>query len=311
MTSIMHVALLLSCWCAAVLGLETAHFGPLQVPAALSSRLGASGFAMPMPVQRQAMPLIAEGENVVLHSATGSGKTLAFLVPLIASLNAEDGLRTVIAAPSQELAVQIAAEAERLLRPEEEDDDEGDDVASSSRVLLAISSSPDTESRRVTLRHFVPMLLVALVAQITLAIYLLEGAGYFAMPVHAAIERIHRIAQVFGLVVGAVYIALAIAGDALDVAPTSFTWAGVLPMGLGVPRFEELPRGKQRGEEEVLEHFQSRRADGKHDGLELRALVPGACAALLARERAHAREHRCDGQSFARRSAARLEELSV
>ena len=36
-----------------------------------------------MPVQAEAIPLIENGENVVIHSATGSGKTLAFLVPLL------------------------------------------------------------------------------------------------------------------------------------------------------------------------------------------------------------------------------------
>ena len=92
-----------------------------------------------MPIQSAAMPRIAAGENIVLHSATGSGKTLAFLVPLLASIKPEDGLRVVVAAPSQELAVQIATEAERLLSAEE------DAPSPHSRVLLAISSSRETE----------------------------------------------------------------------------------------------------------------------------------------------------------------------
>ena len=55
-------------------------------------------------------------------------------MPLLASIEAENGLRVVIVAPSQELAVQIAAEAERL-------------HASSARgsVLLAISATRETE----------------------------------------------------------------------------------------------------------------------------------------------------------------------
>jgi hypothetical protein len=115
-------------------------FGPLAVPPVLASRLSACGFVRPMPIQERAMPLIAEGQNIVLHSATGSGKTLAFLVPLLSAIEPEDGVRVIIAAPSQELAVQIAAEAERLLRAGGEED-----VARRSRVLLAISSSRESE----------------------------------------------------------------------------------------------------------------------------------------------------------------------
>ena len=65
---------------------DVAGFGPLQCGPALAERLAAQGFTEPMPIQRAAMPLIAAGENVVLHAATGSGKTLAFLVPLIDAL---------------------------------------------------------------------------------------------------------------------------------------------------------------------------------------------------------------------------------
>ena len=114
-------------------------FGDVEVPAELSSRLLKCGFHKPMPIQSAAMPRIAAGENIVLHSATGSGKTLAFLVPLLASIKPEDGLRVVVAAPSQELAVQIATEAERLLSAED------DAPSPHSRVLLAISSSRETE----------------------------------------------------------------------------------------------------------------------------------------------------------------------
>jgi ATP-dependent helicase YprA (DUF1998 family) len=120
---------------------SSSTFGPLDVPVHLSHRLKACGFHEPMPIQQQALPLIAEGENVVIHSATGSGKTLAFLVPLIARLNPEGGLQFVIVAPSQELAVQLATEAAQLLR---DDGHEGGREQLSS-VILAISSSRELE----------------------------------------------------------------------------------------------------------------------------------------------------------------------
>ena len=67
-------------------------------------------------------------------------------------------------------------------------------------------------------------------------IYLLEGAGYYAMPVHAAIERFHRVTQATTLLVGGKLVALGIALAALDPAPApwNFTWGGVFPLGLAV-----------------------------------------------------------------------------
>jgi Lhr-like helicase len=119
-------------------------FGPLALPPALARNLKAAGFVHPMPVQAEAIPLIEKGENVVIHSATGSGKTLAFLVPLLARAfdsPAEVGggghLGAVVVAPSQELAVQIAAEAARLL--------DGPEAVGRSSVLLAISTSREAE----------------------------------------------------------------------------------------------------------------------------------------------------------------------
>ena len=102
-------------------------WGPLAVPGPLHERLAGAGYHKPMPIQCEAMPLIAQGENVILHAATGSGKTVAFLAPLLANLDHSQGLQAIIVSPSQELAVQIASEA-RLLHDE-------------NAVLLALSAA--------------------------------------------------------------------------------------------------------------------------------------------------------------------------
>ena len=75
-------------------------------------------------IQNRAMPLIADGENVVLHSATGSGKTLAFLLPTMQQLRQQEAMqpilrqmsptkdspcrpRALVLAPTRDLATQI------------------------------------------------------------------------------------------------------------------------------------------------------------------------------------------------------------
>ncbi|KAL1519299.1 hypothetical protein AB1Y20_022826 [Prymnesium parvum] len=103
-------------------------FGPLAISEAMQARLHAAGYTHPMEIQREAMPLIAEGRNVVLHAATGSGKTLAFLAPLLAQPFEGRGVRVLIVSPSQELAIQLAADAQPLL-------------AEDAQLLLAISTN--------------------------------------------------------------------------------------------------------------------------------------------------------------------------
>ena len=92
---------------------SSSSFGSLHVPEALAHRLCETGFSAPMPIQSDSMQRIADGENVVIHSATGSGKTLAFLVPILAKAKRGE-MSAMIAVPSQELAVQCAEIATSL-----------------------------------------------------------------------------------------------------------------------------------------------------------------------------------------------------
>lgn len=82
------------------------------------------GFRFPTPIQRQAIPVMLEGRDVVAMARTGSGKTAAFAIPLLHFLQSHDygtqghGLlggprtsgaswaRAVVLSPTGELAVQ-------------------------------------------------------------------------------------------------------------------------------------------------------------------------------------------------------------
>ena len=77
------------------------------------------GFSAPTPCQAAVLPLATHrGKDVVCAAETGSGKTLAFALPLLhdALAHAEAGaVRSVVLAPTRELAAQIAAHALALL----------------------------------------------------------------------------------------------------------------------------------------------------------------------------------------------------
>jgi superfamily II DNA/RNA helicase len=70
-----------------------------------------SGFQQPTSIQQQAIPLIAEGKDVIAQSPTGTGKTLAYLLPLLEKIDVEKkAVQAVIIASSQELIMQILEE---------------------------------------------------------------------------------------------------------------------------------------------------------------------------------------------------------
>jgi ATP-dependent RNA helicase RhlE len=92
-------------------------FAELGLRADLASRCASLGFTEPTPIQRQAIPVILSGSDLIGCAATGTGKTAAFLLPMLQRLSANSsersgkpsgGVRALILAPTRELAAQIA-----------------------------------------------------------------------------------------------------------------------------------------------------------------------------------------------------------
>jgi len=70
------------------------------------------GYTEPTPVQRQAIPIILEGADLLAGSQTGTGKTAGFTLPLlqrlfIKSKERSRAVRALILTPTRELASQI------------------------------------------------------------------------------------------------------------------------------------------------------------------------------------------------------------
>src|SRR5882672_2892152 len=85
-------------------------FAELGLHTALASKCASLGFTEPTPIQRQAIPVILSGSDLIGCAATGTGKTAAFLLPMLQRLSVKpsDGVRALILAPTRELASQIA-----------------------------------------------------------------------------------------------------------------------------------------------------------------------------------------------------------
>jgi superfamily II DNA/RNA helicase len=78
--------------------------------------LDSIGFETPTPIQKQIIPYIMQGRDVIGCAQTGTGKTAAYLLPVLHRIinNPVDGVNTIIISPTRELAIQIAQALEGL-----------------------------------------------------------------------------------------------------------------------------------------------------------------------------------------------------
>ena len=87
-------------------------FSSLGLPPDLTDVLAALGYEEPTPVQRETIPLLIAGRDLLGQAATGTGKTAAFALPMLQRISEEkrNNRQTagLILVPTRELAMQVA-----------------------------------------------------------------------------------------------------------------------------------------------------------------------------------------------------------
>src|SRR3982751_1619472 len=89
-----------------------ATFPALGLRPELTNVVAALGYEEPTPVQREAIPLLLEGRDLLGQAETGTGKTAAFALPMLeviaASKPPQRQTSGLILVPTRELAMQVA-----------------------------------------------------------------------------------------------------------------------------------------------------------------------------------------------------------
>jgi ATP-dependent RNA helicase RhlE len=74
------------------------------------------GYRSATPIQKQAIPVILEGRDLIASAQTGTGKTAAYLIPIIDRIShsnhPQDRTTTLVLVPTRELAKQIDEQVE-------------------------------------------------------------------------------------------------------------------------------------------------------------------------------------------------------
>ncbi|ERN18519.1 DEAD-box ATP-dependent RNA helicase 16 isoform X2 [Amborella trichopoda] len=98
---------------------EDLSFEELGLDARLVQALSKKRITKPTHIQRAAIPLILQGEDIVAMAQTGSGKTFAYLLPMIQKLFAETNSNKAapsgfVLVPTRELCQQVYSEISSL-----------------------------------------------------------------------------------------------------------------------------------------------------------------------------------------------------
>lgn len=85
------------------------NFKDLGLASVLTDKCASMGYTEPTPIQKQAIPVVMNGRDMIACAETGTGKTAAFLLPILNKLIAGPkgpGTRVLVLSPTRELANQ-------------------------------------------------------------------------------------------------------------------------------------------------------------------------------------------------------------
>ncbi len=91
-------------------------FKEFQFHPKVNTGIAACGYTVPTPIQKEAIPPILVGNDILGLAQTGTGKTAAFVLPLLQRLldGPRKRVRALIVAPTRELAEQINENIEMM-----------------------------------------------------------------------------------------------------------------------------------------------------------------------------------------------------
>ena len=97
----------------------TTTFAELNLRSELLEALASLGYEEPTPIQREAIPPLLAGSDLLGQAATGTGKTAAFALPLLRAARrptAPARRSALVLVPTRELAIQVSEALHRYGR---------------------------------------------------------------------------------------------------------------------------------------------------------------------------------------------------
>ena len=89
-------------------------FTDFNLKESIQDAIKEAGFTEPSPVQKEAIPLVLAGHDIIAQAQTGTGKTAAFGLPIMSMMKADGSVEGLVIVPTRELAMQVSDELYRF-----------------------------------------------------------------------------------------------------------------------------------------------------------------------------------------------------
>ncbi|MFT7880763.1 MAG: DEAD/DEAH box helicase [Sulfurimonas sp.] len=89
-------------------------FSDFNLKESIQAAIAEAGFTEPSPVQKEGIPLVLEGHDMIAQAQTGTGKTAAFGLPIMSMMKADGSIEGLVIVPTRELAMQVSDELYRF-----------------------------------------------------------------------------------------------------------------------------------------------------------------------------------------------------
>lgn len=95
--------------------IQLTTFQEIKLSKEVLDAINAMGFEEFTPIQAETIPLSLQGQDIIGQAQTGTGKTAAYGIPLVERLDPSlDHVQALVVTPTRELAMQVAAELNRI-----------------------------------------------------------------------------------------------------------------------------------------------------------------------------------------------------
>ena len=92
------------------------EFINLNVNEAIIEALNKENILVPTPIQKEAIPHLFSGSDVIGQAQTGTGKTFAYSIPLLDKIDIKSkNVEALVLCPTRELSLQVSKEIKKLI----------------------------------------------------------------------------------------------------------------------------------------------------------------------------------------------------
>lgn len=90
------------------------QFLKLEIKQTIKEAIKEAGYVEMTPIQKESLPIVLNGNDIIAQAPTGTGKTCCFAIPAINIIDDTSNVQVLAMCPTRELALQVTSEINKL-----------------------------------------------------------------------------------------------------------------------------------------------------------------------------------------------------